>query len=104
MNLDLSETFNVLHDVAVECIGCIGVNECGVVEVSLVGVLGHDVDVVFVDGEDVGELGRDECLDLITGIGEGTGVHPRNAEGSDCGHGFESFWKAFVERLIPLTS
>jgi len=101
MNLDLSETFNVLHDVAVECIGCSGVNECGVVEVSLVGVLGHDVDVVFVDGEDFGELGHDECLDLLDRIGEGTGIHPGNAEGSDCGHGFR---KAFVERLIPLTS
>jgi len=66
------------------------VDEGGVVEVSLVGVLGDDVDVVLGEANDGLELGRDECLDLLDRTGEGTGVHPGNAEGSGC-HGFRVF-------------
>ena len=65
MNVDLFKTFEVGHDVVVEGVSCGGVDEGGVVEVTLVGVLGDDVDVVFVDGENVEELGRDEGLDFL---------------------------------------
>jgi len=88
MDLDLFETLDVGDDVVVEGVGCGGGDEGGVVEVPLVGVLGDDVDVFWVDGENVGELGRDEGLDFLNGSGEGTGVHPGNAEGRDGGHGF----------------
>ena len=68
----------------------LGVDEGGVVEVSLVGVLGDDVDVVLGEANDGLELGGDEGLDFLNGSGEGTGVHPGNAEGSG-GHGFRVF-------------
>lgn len=66
-------------------------DEGGVVEVALVGVLGDDVDVVGIGADDIGELGRDECLDLLNGTREGTSVHPWNAEGRDGRHGFRVF-------------
>ena len=45
MNVDLFKSFKVGHDVVVEGVSCGGVDECGVVEVALVGVFGDDVDV-----------------------------------------------------------
>ena len=61
-------------------------DEGGVVHVALVGVLGDDVDVVLGEANDGLELDDDEGLDFLNGSGDGTGVHPGNAERNVGGH------------------
>ena len=95
MNLGLTVCVNVCDEIVVgDARWMLGVDERGVVEVPLVGVLGDDVDVVDVEVHDVGELGLDECLDLVNGFWEGTGVHPGNAKGDGRHDLFREFREA----------